>query len=168
MTQAGAPGGGRSAEPAAPTDQLIGQLLRAAAAAPSMHNTQPWRFRVSNADRAIELRADPARQLPYGDPAGRAAHIACGAALFNLRLAAAAAGLRADARLLPDPREPLLLATVRLAGPHRPAADEGELHAAIEQRHTNRQPFSRRPVPPGGARRAGRGSQPRTRDPAHP
>ncbi len=114
-----------------------------------MHNTQPWRFRVSDAGRTIELRADPSRQLPYGDPSGRAAHIACGAALFNLRLAAAAARLRADARLLPDPGEPLLLATVRLAGPHRPAAAERELHAAIEERHTNRQPFSSRPVPPG-------------------
>jgi nitroreductase len=149
MTQAGARDGGRSAEPWAPPDQLIGQLLRAAAAAPSMHNTQPWRFRMRDGGRTIELRADPARQLPSGDPAGRAAHIACGAALFNLRLAAAAAGLHADARLLPDPREPLLLATVRLAGPHRPAAAESELHAAIERRHTNRQPFSSRPVPPG-------------------
>ena len=130
-------------------EQLTGRLLRAAAAAPSMHNTQPWRFRVSDPGRTIELRADPARQLPYGDPDGRAAHIACGAALFNLRLAAAAAGLRADARLLPDPGEPLLLATVWLAGPHRPAAAEAELHAAIEERHTNRQPFSSRPVPPG-------------------
>ena len=114
-----------------------------------MHNTQPWRFRVTGAGRIIELRADPARQLPYGDPDGRAAHIACGAALFNLRLAAAAAGLRADARLLPDPGEPLLLATVRLAGTHRPEPAERELHAAIEERHTNRQPFSSRPVPPG-------------------
>jgi hypothetical protein len=127
MTQAGARGGGRSAEPAAPPRQLIDQLLRAAAA--SMHNTQPWRFQVRDAGRTIELRADPARQLPYSDPSGRAAHIACGAALFNLRLAAAVAGQGTDVRLLPDPREPL--------------------HAAIDRRHTNRQPFSSRPVPPG-------------------
>jgi len=149
MTQAGARGGGRSAEPAAPPRQLIDQLLRAAAAAPSMHNTQPWRFQVRDAGRTIELRADPARQLPYSDPSGRAAHIACGAALFNLRLAAAVAGQGADVRLLPDPREPLLLATVRLAGPYRAAPADSELHAAIDRRHTNRQPFSSRPVPPG-------------------
>jgi len=88
-------------------------------------------------------------KLPYSDPSGRAAHIACGAALFNLRLAAAVAGQGADVRLLPDPREPLLLATVRLAGPYRAAPADSELHAAIDRRHTNRQPFSSRPVPPG-------------------
>ena len=52
-----------------------------------MHNTQPWRFRYLPARQTIELRADPARRLRFSDPAGRAVHIACGAALFNLRLA---------------------------------------------------------------------------------
>ena len=103
-----------------------------------MHNTQPWRFPVRDAGRTIELRADSAQQLPYSDPSGRAAHIACGAALFNLRLAAAVAGQGADVRLLPDPREPLPLATVQLAGPYRAAPAQSELHAAIDPRQTNR------------------------------
>src|SRR5215472_6807201 len=109
MRQAGPAGGERSAGTARLSRPVIEQLVRAAAAAPSMHNTQPWRFRVTDAGRAIELRADPARQLRYGDPAGRAAHIGCGAALFNLRLAAEAAGWQAVVRLLPDPGVPLLL-----------------------------------------------------------
>jgi len=128
---------------------MIEQLLRAAAAAPSMHNTQPWRFRVTDTRREIELRADPARQLPYGDPGGRAVHIACGAALFNLRLAAVVAGRSTVVRLMPDPGNPLLLATVRFGGPYAAGVSERELYAAIEERHTNRQPFSDRPVPPG-------------------
>jgi nitroreductase len=37
------------------------ELLAAATAAPSMHNTQPWRFTVSQ--DAIELRVDPERTL---------------------------------------------------------------------------------------------------------
>jgi nitroreductase len=128
---------------------MIAELLAAAVAAPSMHNTQPWRFRVRRESQTIELRADPARMLRYSDPDGRAVHIACGAALFNLRLAAAVAGRQPVVTLLPDPGQPLLLATVGLAGPGRAQPAERELHAAIARRHTNRGPFSGRPVPPG-------------------
>ena len=120
-----------------------------AALAPSMHNTQPWKFRVLQDSQTIELRADPARMLRHGDPHGRAVHIACGAALLNLRLAVAAGGREPVTRLLPDPAEPLLLATVRIGGRHRADEDERDLHAAIPARHTNRRPFSARPVPPG-------------------
>jgi nitroreductase len=123
-------------------------MLRAATLAPSMHNTQPWRFQVSRASQTIELYADPSRMLKYSDPHARAVHIACGAALFNLRLAAAAAGREPVVRLLPDAGQPLLLATLRLAGPCRPGEADSELHAAIAARHTNRQPFSNTAVPP--------------------
>jgi nitroreductase len=146
-TENGSPaeGGG----PARSSGRLIEELLRAAVTAPSMHNTQPWRFLVRDAGTTIELRADPARILPVGDPHGRAAHIACGAALLNLRVAAAAAGLQADVQLLPDSGQPLLMGRVRLAGPHHPTRWECDLHAAIFRRQTNREPFSPEPVPPG-------------------
>src|SRR5258708_14687681 len=114
-----------------------------------MHNTQPWRFRVLHAACTIELRADPERMLPVADPTGRALHIACGAALLNLRLAAAVGGREPVVELLPDPNQPLLLAVVRLPGLHHAGEAERELHAAITLRHTNRGPFSGRPVPPG-------------------
>ena len=76
-------------------------------------------------------------------------HIACGAALFNLRLAAGVAGWQAVVRLLPDPGAPLLLATVRFRGHYRAGDVERDLHAAIEERRTNRQPFGDQPVPAG-------------------
>ena len=148
-------------------EQAVAGLLAAAVAAPSMHNTQPWRFRVRHDPQVIELYADPARTLKYGDPRGRAVHIACGAALFNLRLAAAVAGRQPVVTLLPDPGQPLLVATVRLAGPCRAQPAERELYAAIARRHTNRRPFSGRRV----RRRAGRarrGGQARRCPPAHP
>jgi nitroreductase len=138
----------RPDRPADLPELQIADLLAAAVAAPSMHNTQPWRFRVRPATYTIELHADPARALRYGDPDGRAVHIACGAALFNLRLAAAVAGRQPIVTLLPDPGQPLLLATVRLAGQCRADPAERELHAAIARRHTNRNPFSSQRVPP--------------------
>jgi nitroreductase len=87
--------------------------------------------------------------LRKGDPHGRAAHIAGGAALFNLRVAVAMAGREPVVQLLPDPGEPLLLALLLLAAPYRPGESDAELYAAIAARHTNRRPFSGRPVPPG-------------------
>lgn len=148
MTEAGSRARA-SAAPGCPPAERIAQWVRAATLAPSMHNTQPWKFRVLRDSQAIEVRADPARMLRHGDPHGRAVHIACGAALFNLRIAVAAGGREPVTRLLPDPAEPLLLATVRLGGRHRPGEDERDLYAAIPARHTNRRPFSARPVPPG-------------------
>jgi nitroreductase len=149
MTHADAAGSSRAGLSADLSEQTVAELLTAAVAAPSMHNTQPWRFRVRRDSRIIELYADPTRGLPYADPAGRAVHIACGAALFNLRLAAAIAGREPVVRMLPDPGQPLLLATIRLDGPYRAQQAERELHAAIARRHTNRGPFSGRRVPQG-------------------
>ncbi len=131
--------------------RLVTDLLAAAVAAPSLHNsplyTQPWRFRVRRYSHLIELRADPARAVPYGDPSARAIHIACGAALVNLRLAAAVAGIEPVVKLLPDPAEPVLLATVRLAGPYRVLPDERELYAAIFGRAASRPLLRGSPVP---------------------
>ena len=124
------------------------RLIETATAAPSVHNSQPWRFVARLADRVIEIYADPTRTLRRGDPRGRAVHIACGSALFNLRLAVAQAGCEPVARLLPSRRDPLLLASVRLAGPYRPRPAERDLYAAI------RRPADRRPLrghsPPRG------------------
>lgn len=148
MAAGGASRSGRPAGPV-PPPVLLDEVLRAAVAAPSMHNTQPWRFRIREPGSVVELCIDPARLLPVADPDGRAAHIGCGAALLNLRVAAAAAGWQPLVTLLPDPGRPLLLADVRLSRGHEPTSWERELQAAIPARRTNREPFSSHPVPPG-------------------
>ena len=129
------------------TRQTAERLIEAAIAAPSIHNSQPWQFVARPAGRVIEVYADPARTPRRGDPRGRAVHIACGSALFNLRLAIARVGYEPVARLLPSPDDPLLLASVRLAGPYRPRPAEPDLYAAIHP-PTGRMPLTGRP-PPG-------------------
>jgi nitroreductase len=130
--------------PLAPT--LVRQLLAAAVAAPSVHNTQPWLFRVE--DGHVHLYADVSRQLTAQDPDGRAMLMSCGAALMNLRLAAEHYGHSSVVAMLPDPADPTLLATVDLSGHVAPTGMVDELYAAIPHRHTNRLPYEDRPVPP--------------------
>ncbi len=90
----------------------------------------------------IELHADLERRLPAADPDGTEMRLACGAALFNLRIAMLGAGIRPTVTLLPDPDQPQLIAAVRHGG-HKPLAPEIErLLRAVPQRHTNRHPFS--------------------------
>ncbi|MFG3269373.1 Acg family FMN-binding oxidoreductase [Streptomyces luteogriseus] len=132
-------------------DKTVANLVAEATAAPSMHNAQPWRFRFLAGERLVLLYADPERAMPHSDPVNRALHIGCGAALFNLRVAAVHAGLVPETRLLPEPQEPLLLAAVHLTDPAgRPRdADLARLHPAIRQRHTSRHPFADKDVPEG-------------------
>ncbi|WP_112470949.1 Acg family FMN-binding oxidoreductase [Streptomyces triticisoli] len=122
-------------------------LVAEATAAPSMHNAQPWRFRFLPDETLLLLYADLRRAMHRTDPGNRALHIGCGAALFNLRVAAAHAGLTPEVRLLPDPADPLLLAAVHLV---EPAANDGDLrrlHPAISRRHTSRYPFAEQDIP---------------------
>ncbi|MEU2287734.1 nitroreductase [Streptomyces sp. NPDC013178] len=130
-------------------EKTVTGLVADAAAAPSMHNAQPWRFRYLTGERLLTLRADPQRAMPRSDPDNRALHIGCGAALFNLRVAAAHANLLPATRLLPEPQDPLLLAAVRLADESRGRPDEdlARLHPAIRERHTSRHPFAEKDVP---------------------
>ena len=128
-----------------PADQT-GYLIATAARAPSVHNTQPWRFKVTRS--VIELYADPRRKL-RADPAGREMLISCGAALFGLRLAIRSLGYQPVTELLPDPDRVRLLARVRL-GQQVPASEaERRMLEAIPHRHTHRGPFTAGPLAEG-------------------
>jgi nitroreductase family protein len=128
-------------------DDQVGHLLAMAARAPSVHNTQPWRFRVSA--QTVEVHADRSRKLAAEDPMGREMLISCGAAIFGLRLAMRQLGRIPVVTLLPDPFQPDLLAEVSLGRRARVTAQEWELLAAVPHRHTHRGPFAAEPLPAG-------------------
>ncbi|GAA2558688.1 nitroreductase family protein [Pseudonocardia hydrocarbonoxydans] len=122
------------------TGEQVDSLLTTAGRAPSLHNSQPWRFGL--AAQAIELHADPERRLPATDPDDRELRIACGAALFNLRLALHGLGIRPVVTILPNRRRPTLLAVVRASGRKPATPEQQRLLRAVPLRRTNRQPFT--------------------------
>jgi|CZKT01.1.fsa_nt_gi nitroreductase len=128
-----------------PADQ-VDYLIATAVRAPSVHNTQPWRFRAGNYE--IELYADQRRKLRV-DPIGREMLISCGAALFGLRLAMRSLGYLPVVELLHDPARLRLLARVRL-GTEAPMTQlERQMLQAVPHRHTHRGPFDPGPLPAG-------------------
>ncbi len=123
-----------------------GYLIGTAARAPSVHNTQPWQFRLS--EECVELHADPSRKL-RSDLAGRDMYISCGAALYGLRLAIRSLDYEAVTDLLPDPSQLRLLARVRASHPAPVTARERRLLEAIPHRHTHRGGFAPGALPAG-------------------
>jgi hypothetical protein len=137
-------------------------LVKAAILAPSMHNTQPWLFRFRGHE--VEVYRDPKRELRAEDPHGRLTMIGVGAAIFNLRVAAAELGYETSTHLVPDAaptvpvREeswglPTLAARIVLSR-EKASSDLGTsrelaaLYRFLPRRRTNRNPFFDRPIPP--------------------
>jgi nitroreductase len=112
--------------------------------APSVHNSQPWRWRIT--PDAVALHADPDRHLAVTDPDRRDLVLSCGAALHHLTVALAVRGAVAVVDRFPDPEDSTHLATVSI-GPGRPATADSELYPAIAARRTERRRMSHRPVP---------------------
>jgi hypothetical protein len=126
----------------------LAQAAVAALPAPSIFNSQPWRWRIS--DDGAELRADRARQLRSVDPDGRLLTVSCGIALHHALTSLAAHGAQAEVTRFPNPRsDPDLLARVRVSGRQRPDPTAVRLNAMLTVRRTDRRPFADEPVAAG-------------------
>lgn len=127
---------------------LAGALAEAAATAgyaPSVHNTQPWRWRV-RPDR-LDLLAARERQLNAIDPRSRLLLLSCGAALHHAHSALSAEGWATEVRRMPDPQEPDLLASL-VPTERTPATPHAmRLVQAMQVRHTDRRPVADEAVP---------------------
>jgi len=124
--------------------EVLESLLHYAVRAPSGHNTQPWRFQIT--EGRLHLYADRSRALPVVDPENRELVMSCGAALAHLTVAMRHFGHAGDVVTLPDPTDPDLLATVGLGQAHTPRPGDHQLFRAIDMRHTHRADFETRPV----------------------
>jgi nitroreductase len=121
-------------------------LLRHAILAPSSHNTQPWKFEIT--DSEIRFATDQARWLKVADADQRELYISIGCALENLLVAAEHYGYGHQVAYLPDSDDTDTAAIVTLtddgrAAEYRPSS----LFEAISVRHTNHGEFDERAIP---------------------
>ncbi|WP_163549345.1 Acg family FMN-binding oxidoreductase [Candidatus Frankia nodulisporulans] len=126
---------------------LARSAVETAILAPSIHNSQPWRWRLR--DGVLELRADLTRATPVADPDHRQLVMSCGAALFHAWVSLRAAGLAVQIDELPDGPDIThgRLATLRVIGTSAPAPGDLALASAVHHRHTDRRPFDPADLP---------------------
>jgi hypothetical protein len=128
----------------APESEVIRDAVMLASRAPSLHNSQPWRWVVEGA--RLQLWADPRRLMYATDRTGRELTLSCGAVLDHLRVAMAAAGWDSATERLPDPAEQDHLATLEFRPLDAVTEAQRLRAAAIRSRRTDRLPFA---APPG-------------------
>ena len=128
-------------------EEIVEYVVAKAVWAPSVHNTQPWRFTARG--QQISLYADAQRQLHVVDPDGREMMISCGAALVTAQVALRSLGYLPQVYLLPDPGRPLLIAQVNWQRRAACTESEQQLFGQVRRRRTHRGGFDLVPLPPG-------------------
>lgn len=116
---------------------VVIKAVQAACRAPSIHNSQPWRWVL---DGDLQLHLDVNRVL-HVDPARREALMSCGAALDHFRIAMAAFGWLVRPDYFPNPNDNTHLATMNFVKMHYVTDAHRNRLRAAEQRHTDRLPF---------------------------
>ena len=123
--------------------EVIKDAVNVACRAPSLHNSQPWRWVAD--DRGLHLFVDPNRVMYSADRRGREAIISCGAMLDHFRVAMRAAGWRTHVKRFPDPTDRHLVASVDFI-PADTVTDAVRRRAdAILLRRTDRLPLAAPP-----------------------
>ncbi|MFI7665591.1 Acg family FMN-binding oxidoreductase [Nocardia sp. NPDC049526] len=122
-----------------PDRSTVLAAVRSAGRAPSLHNTQPWRW-VFDGTR-LHLYRDNDRLLTSADPLGRQLVISCGAMLHHVRTAFAAKGWHTDTTRLPDTGHPDYLAVVEFRPWPEPPIGVLARARAIDKRRTDRLPL---------------------------
>ncbi|WP_156685554.1 Acg family FMN-binding oxidoreductase [Mycobacterium sp. Marseille-P9652] len=118
---------------------VIKSAVELACRAPSLHNSQPWRWVAGPA--GVDLFVDPERFVESIDDSGRQAIISCGAVLDHFRVAMAAAGWETAVDRFPNPNNRDHLASVDFAPADYVAAARRDRAEAISRRRTDRRPF---------------------------
>lgn len=114
---------------------LLAATAAFACAAPSVRNSQPWRWRVTRT--GLDLLLERRRVVDSADPHARLGVLSCGAALHHAVAHLEAAGWRPDVRRLPGPG-PDLLARLEIAGRAEVDPAVARLAEAAADRRTDR------------------------------
>ena len=129
----------------ASTEDQLKFLVNYAVLAPSVHNTQPWLFRIL--DRTVEIYADRSRALPVTDPEDRSLVISCGSCVGLFRTTLEAFGFDVTCSIFPDLSDPDLMARIVVEPRSSDAPVNASMLRAIKTRNTIRRGFMNLPLP---------------------
>ena len=124
--------------------EVLKTVTEFASLAPSVHNSQPWRFVAG--PQSLEIHLDPSRALTFLDPTGRQMHISCGAVIEFTRLAFRSLGYACTVRLLPDSGNSTLAAKLVVGSVEPATPAEQRMIDAVARRYTDRGPYADDPV----------------------
>jgi nitroreductase len=122
---------------------VIARAVELACRAPSLHNSQPWRWVATPAD--VDLFTDPDRVVRSTDSSGREAIISCGAVLDHFQIAMAAAGWKTQIDEFPNPNRLEHLASICFTPLDHVTQAWCDRADVISRRRSDRLPFG----PPG-------------------
>ncbi|MCB0949606.1 MAG: NAD(P)H nitroreductase [Mycobacterium sp.] len=123
-----------------PEVNVIQDAVALACRAPSVHNSQPWKWVADGS--ALHLFADRRRLVPTIDSTGREMILSCGAALDHLRIAMAAVGWDTSVARFPDRADAGHLAAVEFSPSSDVDAAQRRRAEAIHRRRTDRLPLA--------------------------
>jgi hypothetical protein len=122
-----------------PRAEIVKDAVSLACRAPSLHNSQPWRWVIEHG--VLQLFLDPTRVLDY-DQSRREALLGCGAALHHLQVAMAASGWHTIIKRFPDPDDPDHIASLGFTPVDHVSENDRRRADAILMRRSDRLPFS--------------------------
>ena len=123
-----------------PDFAVIQDAVQLACRAPSLHNSQPWRWVADGS--TLHLFADLTRVMTSADPEGREIYLSCGAVLDHLTIAMASAGWNTTVQRFPDADNPLYVAALKFRPAPRNLTECSQTYRqAIGRRYTDRRPY---------------------------
>lgn len=123
-----------------PSQGEIVDAIRLASRAPSIYNSQPWRWELSGS--TLHLYARRERGVSSTDPTGRELTICLGVVLGHLQMVMEGFGWRCATTVLPDPNHSEHIAEIMFR--RSPSITEGQRHRleSIAVRRTDRLPMT--------------------------
>ena len=114
----------------------LADIVELACRAPSLHNSQPWRWVFENA--TLHLFADHTRIGHRTDSAGREVILSCGVVLDHVQVSAAAAGWTTSVERFPNPDDHDRLASIAFRRAESVTDHDRTRGESIERRRTDR------------------------------
>jgi nitroreductase len=124
------------------SDSFFERIVRAASLAPSGDNLQPWSFTLEN--DSLLIKHDRTRDHSLFNVRQLASYIALGAAIENIRITAAGMHHRVKIDYFPYGNDHEVVGRASFDAGGEP----GPLEAALEQRCTNRRPYTGEAIKP--------------------